>query len=538
MPPLKNAFSAVAPAVAVLILSLAAAAQVNVLTYHNDNRRTGLNANETILSTANVNANQFGKLFSYVVDGHVFAQPLYMSNVSISGKGIHNVVFAATENDTMYAFDADGKSSTPLWRKSLLANGETPEPCALVVSCYMGPRLGITGTPVIDPSTGTLYVVSRARTNGTHLHKLHALSIHNGAEMFAGPVVITGSVAGTGDGSVNGVLKFDSLVENNRSAILLLKGIVYLAFGSPGDVFPYHGWIFGYAHNAGKLGQVSIFNLTPNGSAGGVWSVGALAADGLGNIYCSIGQGTFDPSNSNFGDSFLKLQPGSGTLTVADYFTPFNNATLFSMDWDAGSGSPLLVPTQIGTPHPNLLIAGTKEGDQDPTYSPQGRIYVVNRDHMGKFHAGSDSQIVQSLLGQAGRIFTSPAFWNQNVYFGGAGSFVASFLMKNDLLSPLSHSSLTLERRGANPTISANGASDGLVWILERIDNQTPGVLHAFDATNLATELYNSNQNSGRDGLNASAGGFVSVTIANGKVYFAANDLSDANGKLFIFGLL
>jgi hypothetical protein len=538
MPLLKNVFSAFPRAVAVLILSLAAAAQVNVLTYHNDNRRTGLNANETILSTANVNANQFGKLFSYAVDGHVFAQPLYMSHVSISGKGTHNVVFAATENDTVYAFDADGKSSTPLWRKSLLASGETPEPCAVVASCYMAPRLGITGTPVIDPSTGALYVVSLARKNGMHLHKLHALSVHNGAEMFGGPVVITGSVPGTGDGSVNGVLTFDSLVENNRSAILLLKGIVYLAFGSTGDVFPYHGWIFGYAHSAGKLSQVSIFNSTPNGSAGGVWSVGALAADSLGNIYCGTGQGTFDPSNNNFGDSFLRMQPGSGTLTVADYFTPFNNATLFSMDWDAGSGSPLLVPTQVGTLHPNLLIAGTKEGDQDPTYSPQGRIYVVDRDHMGKFHSGSDSQIVQSLLGQAGRIFTSPAFWNQNVYFGGAGSFVASFLMKNDLLSPLSHSSLTLERRGANPTISANSTSNGLVWILERIDNQTSGVLHTFDATNLATELYNSNQNSGRDGLNASEGAFESVTIANGKVYFAANDLSDANGKVFIFGLL
>jgi hypothetical protein len=243
-------------------------------------------------------------------------------------------------------------------------------------------------------------------------------------------------------------------------------------------------------------------------------------------------------SNGNFGDSFLKLKPGSGTLTVADYFTPFNNATLFLMDWDVGSGSPLLVPTQTGTLHPNILIAGTKEGDEDPTYSPQGRIYVVDRDKMGKFHSGSDSQIVQSLLGKAGRIFTSPAFWNHKVYFGGAGSFVASFLLKNDLLSPLSHSSLTLEKRGANPTISANGMSNGVVWILERIDNQTSGVLHAFDATSLATEPYNSNQNSGRDGLNASEGAFESVTIADGKVYFAGNDLSDANGKLFIFGLL
>jgi len=266
--------------------------------------------------------------------------------------------------------------------------------------------------------------------------------------------------------------------------------------------------------------------------------VGALAADSLGNIYCGTGQGTFDVSNGNFGDSFLKLQPGSSTLTVADYFTPFNNATLLSMDWDAGSGSPLLVPTQTGTLHPHLLIAGTKEGDEHPTYSPQGRVYVVDRDKMGKFHSGSDSQIVQSLLGEAGRIFTSPAFWNQNVYFGGAGNFVAAFSLKNDLLSPQSQSSLTLEKRGANPTISANGTNNGVVWILERIDNKTSGVLHAFDATNLATELYNSNQNSGRDGLNASAGAFESVTIANGKVYLAGNDLSDAKGKLFIFGLL
>jgi hypothetical protein len=535
---LKNASPAISLAVVVLMLSLALVAQVNVLTYHNDNQRTGLNANETLLSAANVNVNQFGKLFSFAVDGHVFAQTLYMSKVSISGKGTHNVVFAATENDTVYAFDADGKSTTPLWHKSLLASGETPEHCSVVNSCFMGPWLGITGTPVIDPSTGTLYVVSRAEKNGTHLHKLHALSLHNGAEMFAGPVVISGSVPGTGDGSVNGVLSFDSLTENNRTAILLLKGIVYLAFGSPGDTFPYHGWIFGYSHGAGKLSQVSIFNSTPNGSDGGIWSVGALAADSVGNIFCGTGNGTFDVSNGNFGDSFLKLQPGSGKLTIADYFTPFNNETLLAMDWDAGSGSPLLVPTQKGTAHPNILIAGTKEGDLDPAYTPQGRIYVVDRDKMGKFHAGSDSQIVQSLMGEAGRIFASPAFWNQNVYVGGAGSFVNSFSMKNDLLSPQSHSSLMLEPRGVNPTISANGTSNGVLWILERIDGQTSGVLHAYDATNLATELYNSNQNSGRDGLNASLGAVGSATVVNGKVYFGGNDLSAATGKLFIFGLL
>lgn len=534
----KNALPAVRSTIVVLILNLAVVAQVNVLTYHNDNQRTGLNANETTLSPANVNVNQFGKLFSYAVDGHVFAQPLYMSKVSISGKGIHNVVFAATENDTVYAFDADGTNRTPLWRKSLLASGETPENCAVVNSCFMGIKLGITGTPVIDPTTGTLYVVSRGSKNGTHLHKLHALSVHNGAEMFHGPVVITGSVPGTGDGSVNGVLSFDSLTENNRSAILLLNGIVYLAFGSPGDTFPYHGWIFGYSQIGGRLRQVSIFNSTPNGSAGGIWSVGALAADSVGNIFCGTGQGTFDTSHSNFGNSFLRLQPGSGTLTIADYFTPFNNETLFLMDWDAGSGSPLLVPTQMGTTHPHLLIAGTKEGDMDPMYSPQGRVYVVDRDQMGKFHAGSDSQIVQSLLGQAGRFFGSPAFWNQNVYFGGAGSFVTSFSMTNDLLSAQSHSSLVLEPRGANPTVSANGTGNGVVWVLERLDNQTAGVLHAYDATNLATELYNSNQNAGRDGLNASIGAVGSATVANGKVYFGGNALSAALGKLFIFGLL
>ena len=534
----RNASFVAPTAVVVLILSLATVAQVNVLTYHYDNQRTGLNAKEPVLSTANVNVNQFGKLFSYGVDGHVFAQTLYMFKVNVAGKGIHNVVFVATENDSVYAFDADGKSATPLWQTSLLASGEAPEPCLPIHTCNMGPRAGITGTPVIDPTTGTFYVVSRATKNGTHLHKLHALSIHSGAEMFGGPVVVTGSVPGTGDGSVHGVVKFDNLVENNRSALLLLKGIVYLAFGSPGDLFPYHGWIFGYSHSGGKLKKVSTFNSTPNGSAGGIWSVGALTADSAGSIYCGVGQGTFDTSNSNFGDSFLRLQPGAGTLIIADYFTPFNEATLFLMDWDAGSGSPLLVPIQNGTQHPNLLIAGTKEGDDDPMYSPQGRIYVVDRGNMGKFHAGDDSQIVQSLLGEAGRMFGSPAFWNQNVYFGGAGSFVTSFSMTNDLLSLQSQSSLTLGLRGANPTISANGTSNGVAWILERINSQTAGVLHAFDATNLATELYNSSQNSARDGLNASEGAVASATIANGKVYFTGNDLKAATGKLFIFGLL
>jgi hypothetical protein len=502
-------------------------------TYHNDNMRTGVNSDETVLTPANVNQNQFGRLFSYPLDGIAFASPLYVANVNIPGQGYHNVVYVATENDSVYAFDADGRSSAPLWHDSFLGPGVTPIPCADTGDCADIPtQMGITGTPVIDPSSGTLYVVAATKKGTNYVQRLHALDITTGAEKFGGPVVIQATVPGTGDGSSGGSLPFDPLTQNQRAGLLLNNGVVYIAFGSHADYPPYHGWVFGY--NATSLQQVMVYNVTPNGSQGGIWQGGGgLSTDSTGDIYFTTGNGTFDVDTGgvDYGDSVVKLSP---TGSVVDYFTPYNQSVMDSGDLDFGSGGPVLLLDQSGGTYPHLFISAGKTGT----------IYVVNRDNMGHYNASNNNQIVQSLPGalpsggaDAGN-YSTPAYFDGYVYFGAVNDNLKAFQMSNGLLTtlPTSQSPEVYPCRGGSFAVSANGTTNGILWAIQNLgqpdqDNTIPGVLIAYDATNLAHELYNSNQAGSRDTMDYPAK-FSIPLVANGKVFVAGQT------ELVVYGLL
>ena len=498
---------------------LTARAQVNVTTYHNDNARTGQNLNESILTPAAVNPNQFGKLFTQPVDGYIYAQPLYVSNLQIAG-GVHSVVFVATEHDSVYAFDADsnaGPNGSPLWKVSFInpAAGITTLDSFDDTSCSdLVPEIGITGTPVIDLPSKALYVVVRTKENGVFVQRLHTLDITTGAEKFGGPVVIQASVPGTGDGSSGGQVPFDPLHENQRPGLLLQNGLVYITWASHCDHGPYHGWAIAY--NAQSLQQVAVRNATPNGGDGGIWQSGAApAADSSGNVFLATGNGTYDlnTGGADAGDSIVKLGPPSGAnLPLLDYFTPFNQSSLNAGDVDLGSGGVLLLPDLPGgSAHQHLLAEVGK----------QGTIYLVDRDAMGHFNPSDDTQIVQSLPGAVTGVWGMPAFWNNTVYVGGESDHLKAFSFNDSnsgLLSiaPVSASSGTYHYPGTTPAVSASGSVNGILWALDYISNGS-AVLHAYDATNLANELYNTTQKS--QDAPGPAVKFAVPTIANGKVY-------------------
>jgi hypothetical protein len=505
-----------------------------VFTYHYDNLRTGLNPNETILTPANVSQARFGKKFSHPVDGQVYTQPLYAPGVAIPGQGLHDVVYVATEHDSVYAFDADGLPAAPLWRVSFIdpaAGVTTVPPGDTGECCDLAPEIGITGTPVIDPSSGTMYLVAKTKevagASTRYLQRLHALDIATGAEKLGGPVVLQASVPGAGDGSSAGQVSFDPLRENQREALLLVNGTVVIAFGSHGDNSPYHGWVLGY--DATTLGQVFAFNATPDGSAGGIWQTGCgPAADAAGDIYFISGNGTFDASGSvlQLGDSFTKLSPSG---TVLDYFTPWNQAQISGEDFDLGSGGTLLLPDQPGA-HPHLMVSAGKEGT----------VYLVDRDHMGHQGATSDGQIVQALVhvlpgnnGITSGNFSAPAYWNGRIYFGSVGDQVKLFTLTSGRLStaPTSQTARSFAFPGGFPAISSNGASDAILWVVERPSAGSPGVLHAYDATDLGSELYHSNQNAARDGLDPATKSMV-PTVADGKVFIGTDSTLTAFGPL------
>ena len=502
-------------------------------TYHNDNFRAGVNPNETQLTLTNVNSAAFGKLFT-ALDGMTFASPLYVANVNIQG-GTHNVVYVATEHDSVYAFDADGLSSSPLWKVSFInpAVGITTVPAADTGETGDIPNeIGITGTPVIDPTTGTLYVVAKTKevsgNKTNYVQRLHALDITTGAEKFGGPVVIQASVPGSGDGASGGQVPFNALRENQRTGLLLTNGVVYFGFSSHGDNTPFHGWVLGY--NATTLQQALVYNDTANGADGGIWMNGdGLATDSTGNLYFITGNGTFDANSGgkDYGDSFVKISPAG---VVQSYFTPYNQSDLSAADLDLGSGGVLLLPDQSGTTHTHEMVSAGKNGT----------IYLVDRDNMGSFHSGSD-QIVQSLvnifpnnLGIEGGNFSSPVYFNGAVYFAPVQGAVQAFSLINGLLStaPTSQSSPGVYGgRGGTMAISANGSTNGILWTLESTGLSSPGVLHAYDATNLANELYNSNQAGSRDTLDTWLK-FTLPLVANGKVFVAGVS------QLTVYGLL
>ena len=512
-------------------------AQTNVLTYQNDNSRTGQNVEETNLTPANVTTSQFGKLFTQVVDGSVYAQPLYLANVTIPGKGTHNVVYVVTQHDSVYAFDADGNvgaNAAPLWTVSFLSSGASPVPIA-DVSCpdIATPEIGITSTPVIDATTGTLYIVAMTKENGAYFYRLHALDVTTGAEKLGGPTTIQGSVPGNGTASSSGSLSFTPLLHLQRSGLLLANGVVYIEWASFCDLGSYHGWVMAY--DSSTLRQLAIYSDTANGSQGGIWMGGdGASADAAGNIFLVTGNGTFDSGSSSptdFGDSVLKLGLSGGNLSVNDYFTPYDQATLSEGDQDLGSGGTLLLPDQTGG-HPHMLFTAGKEG----------RIRLLDRDNLGHFsnNGVSDPQIVQEIANTLGSMFATAAYWNNNVYFWAVNDQLKAFALSNGLLSssPTSQSAVTYGFPGATPSISSSGASNGIVWSLQTDAvgdgpnfSSGPAILRAHDASNVSIELYNSEQNSSRD-LAGDAVKFTVPTVANSKVYVGTV------GQLNVYGLL
>ena len=509
-----------------------------VFTYHNDPQSTGQNLNEIALTTGNVNSSQFGKLFSYSIDGYEYAQPLYVENLSIPNQGFHNVVYIATEHDSVYAFDADGLNPAPLWQTSFIdpTNGITTVPRADVEGpgSNITPEVGITPTPVIDPTRNALYVIARTKevVGGvtSYVQRLHALDITTGAELPNSPVVIAATVNGTGSGGRNGQVAFDPFRENPRAGLFLLNGVVYVTWGSLGDIPPYHGWLLGY--DGGTLQQVAVLNTSPNGSDAAIWqSGGAPCVDASGNIFLMTGNGTFDANNGglDYGTSFLKVS-SSGGLQIADYFTPYNQSYLNGKDFDLGSGGPMLLPDQAG-PFPHLAVAAGKDS----------ALYLLDRDNLGQFSlAGNNIPLyLANAIGKAsesaGGHRGTPAYFQGQVYFVGASDFLKAFSLYNGLVSaaPVSVGPTSFGFPGGVPAISANGNLNGIVWALQvdKYSTSGPAVLHAYDAANVARELYNSKMSGTRDTAGPAVK-FTVPTVANGKVYVATQTELDAYGLL------
>jgi hypothetical protein len=526
-----------------LTVGPAATSGTDVVTYKNDLARTGQNLTETVLTLANVNATSFGKLRFLSADAKVDAQPLYVSALTVQG-ATHNVVFVATENDSVYAFDAD--SGATLWHWSL-PPGEVPSLTHTTDCDQIVPMIGITSTPVIDRAAGlhgTIYFVTMSNSSGTDHQRLHALDLATGAELLGGPKEITASYPAPAGG---GTRTFAAGQYAERAALLLSHGVIYTSWTSHCDIAPYTGWVIGFSQTT--LAQTGVLNVAPNGTGTGVatagpaiWmSGGGPAADAAGNVYLLTGNGAFEvsldaggfPIKGDYGNSFLKL---SSALAVADYFTMSNEVAESLADQDLGSGGAMLLPdlTDSTATVRHLAVGAGKDGN----------IYVVNRDAMGKFTPppSNNPQIWQQLthvlgdgtgdVGNAGGgIWSTPAYFNGMVYYGPQGKTLRAFALSNARLasSPGSQTSGTFVYPGAAPAVSANGSSDGIVWAHE---NTNPAVLHAYDASNLAHELYNSSQAAaGRDQFGA-GNKFITPTVADGKVF-----VGTTNG-VAVFGLL
>jgi hypothetical protein len=528
---------------------------VNVLTRQNDNQHTGQNLQETILTTANVNSGSFGKLFSYPVNGQIYAQPLYVQNVSIPSKGTHNVVYVATENDSVYAFDADSetKNPNPLWSTSFLnPPSVVGVPCAVGAGiCQLFPIVGITGTPVINLANNTLYVVARTMetTAGvvTYAIRLHALNITTGAEQSGSPTLICSNSGNNGCTFPGQTVVFAPQHQQERPALLLVsqsgfsQGVLYMGFAGNS------GWVLAY--DASTLQLVGSF-YTDSGNHGttpglpgeghsGVWGAGgAITADTSGNIFAISGDGYFD-GVTNWGDSLVKLvltlnsQTGTYSLLPTDYFTPSDQACRYSTGLDLGSSSPLILPTQAGSATPDLVVV---TGKSSSVCDSVLNFYIVNRDNMG--HMGGQVSLSNALQGGSEN---SPAYWagagTQYFYNSGIGDYVRAFTVSTAGVSVASvmNSTNTLTN-GSTPAISSNGASNGILWALDRpespdlLPGTAPVILHAFNAAKLSSELYNSTQaGSGRDSAGPSVK-FQVPTVVNGKVYVGTQTELDVYG--------
>jgi hypothetical protein len=499
----------------------------DVLTYHNDNARTGQALNEDILSPANVSTSHFGLLWVLPTVGLVDAQPLYAAGVSIPGQGVHNVLFVATEHDVVYAFDAD--STNLLWQASMVGPGETPSDdrgCSQVT-----PEIGITATPVIDRQFGphgTIFVVAMSTVGSSnYFQRLHALDLATGADRLP-PVTIAATYPGTGDNSSGGSVIFDPSQYKERTGLLLLNGVIYTAWASHCDFTPYTGWIMGY--NEQTLAQTAVLNVIPNGSEGAIWMAGdGLAADASNDIYFLDANGTFDttldsdgcPTNGDYGNAFIKLSTASNTLAVADYFNMSNTVAESDADTDLGSGGELVLPNMLDAQGNTRQLAVGAGKDQT--------IYLVDRTNMGKFNPTTNAIYQQVNGALAGGVFSSPAYFNGTLFYGAVGDHIKAFPFQNALLEPISsQSSSTFSYPGVTPGVSANGTSNGIVWATA---NSSPVVLHAYNAANLGIELYNSNQAGSRDQF-GTGNKFITPTVASARVYVGATS------NVGVFGLL
>jgi hypothetical protein len=522
---------------ALLTAAAPAAGQVNLTTSRYNNQRTGVNQDETILTPGNVNSTSFGKLFSQPVDGYVFAQPLYLSNVPIGG-GTHNVVYVATEHDSVYAFDADsntGPNAQPLWHTSFLSADVTTVPSRMLppgtANTDIIPEVGITGTPVIDLATRILYVVSETLEGGgsRFVKKLHALDTITGAEMPGSPIEIAATVRVPGEHRVI----FNPAGADQRTGLLLYRGVVYIGFSAHGDgTAAIRGWILGYSYDGTGFSQVFVFCSEPSsftGWGGGIWMTGqGLPMDGSSNLFVATGNGQFDTDLTppvNYGDSILRIDLSRGPA-VQDHFTPSNQATLSANDQDLGSGGIAILPDQPGaTPH--LLVQAGKEGT----------IYLVDRDNMGRFHA-AHNDVVQE-LGVLFGVFSSPVYFNGKIYYWGCDDVLKAYALTNGTLSeiPADLGTDRFKFPGATPTVSANGTSNAIVWALNadaysRTGPGGPAVLFAYDANHLSGgALYSSNENLSRDNPGGAIK-FAVPAVANGKVYVGAI------GQLSVYGAL
>jgi hypothetical protein len=506
---------AAAASLLLLLHAAEAAGGIDVLTYQYDQARTGQNLTESLLTPTSVSFAIFGKTSFLSTDGKVDAQPLYLSGVNVSGT-VHNVLYVATEHDSVYAFDSP--SGAKLWQVSLLGVGETTSEA--VYGCgQVTPEIGITSTPVIDRSrgpNGAIYVVAMSRNaSGTYFQRLHALDVATGAELFGGPRLVQASYPGTGAGSSGGVVSFNPKQYEERAALLMVNGRLILSWTSHCDIDPYTGWIMAY--DPATLAQTSVLNVTPNGSRGAVWMAGAgPAADAAGNVYLLDGNGTFDttldgsgfPSRGNFGNAFLKIST-AGALAVSDYFATTDTVSQSNADKDLGSGGVLLLPDLTdGTGRVRHLAVGAGK---------DAHIYVVDRDAMGKWNASSN-QVYQDIAGALGGVvFTKPAYFGGSIYYGASGDAIKAFPITAARVSatPASRTARTFTYPGATPTISAMGSANAILWA---VSNSNPAVLSAYDAHDLSRELYNSAQAGSRDSLGA-GNKFIAPMVANGRVY-------------------
>jgi hypothetical protein len=513
---------------------------VDVLTYRNNVARTGVQSAETALTPANVSATNFGKQFTFTTDGNTYAQPLYVSNYTMNDGKSHNVLYIANASGTVYAFDADNNNPEPgyLWSMSTVPSGEsvivanTDYPCASPT-----PNAGIVGTPTIDRALGVIYVVGKSKlvsgTTTTYYQRIHAINLATGAEEMNGPTVIAATYPGKSPyDSVNGVETFNPKTQNQRAALLEANGSVWISWASYCDSNDYHGWTIGY--NATNLAeQTGVFNNTPNGNEGGIWmSAGGDSADNEGNVFTAAGNGSFDANNNggDYSDTVQRLAIGSNVLTSGDWFAPTNEATLSEGDLDMGMGSPLLFDDPDSGVAPHLLATADKTG----------RIYLLNRYDLGGFNTGPDStngDLQDFTYGT--QIYTSFGFFNGNLYVGagaeGAGAFpftpgtatTAGFLATTpSMTTPVTFEAKT-GKGGMQPMISANGTTNGILWG----EDLTNSVLYAFDASDLATELYSSKTNATRDAV-PTPETFQVPIIANGHVYIAGQGTVAAYGLL------